>query len=429
MTGGARQRTVSRPVRLDGHGLHSGRPASLTISPAETGTGLRFRRMDLEGSPEISVDLEHVVETERGTTLGAGDARVLTVEHVLAALLALRIDNALLDLDGPEVPIRDGSFADWVDAIDEAGASEQDAPARFVSVRSPVIVTGPNGQSYKAVAGEGLTISATIDFEHPVIGRQHGSFSIDESSFRKELAPARTFGFRSEAEALRARGLALGASLENAVVLDESGVMNDGLRFEDEFLRHKIGDVAGDLALLGARLDAHILTERPSHGGNVELARAIMANDRQTSRSPVMDITRILEVLPHRYPMLLVDRVTEIVEGERIVGLKNVTINEPFFQGHYPGHPIMPGVLIIEAMAQTGGLLLMDKLEGVENKVVYFMTMDEVKFRRPVTPGDTLVFEVEVVQSRRDTVRMKGRALVEGAVAAEAIFMARIVDK
>ena len=290
-------------------------------------------------------------------------------------------------------------------------------------------VRGGGGQSYVAEAANGLRISATIDFEHPVIGRQHGSFLIDEDSFGAEVAPARTFGFRAEAEALRARGLALGASLENVVVLDESGVMNDGLRFEDEFLRHKIGDVAGDLALLGARLDAHILTERPSHGGNVELARALMAHDRQTSRSPVMDITRIMEVLPHRYPMLLVDRITEIVEGERIVGIKNVTINEPFFQGHYPGHPIMPGVLIVEAMAQTGGLLLMDKLEGVENKVVYFMTMDEVKFRRPVTPGDTLVFEVEVVQSRRDTVRMSGKALVEGNVAAEAVFMARIVDK
>jgi UDP-3-O-[3-hydroxymyristoyl] N-acetylglucosamine deacetylase/3-hydroxyacyl-[acyl-carrier-protein] dehydratase len=426
---GARQRTVSRSVTLGGHGLHSGRPASITISPAAASVGVRFRRTDVDGSPEVPADLEHVVETERGTTLARGEARVQTVEHVLAALVALRIDNALLEVDGPEVPIRDGSFVDWVDALDEAGATEQDAPARILSVRSPVTVTGACGQSYVALAADSLRISATIEFEHPVIGRQHGSFSIDERSFREDLAPARTFGFKAEAEALRARGLALGASLENAVVLDEDGVMNDGLRFEDEFLRHKVGDVAGDLALLGARLDAHIITERPSHGGNVELARALMAHDRQISRSSVMDITRIMEVLPHRYPMLLVDRVTEIVEGERIVGIKNVTINEPFFQGHFPGHPIMPGVLIVEAMAQTGGLLLMGKMEDVENKVVYFMTIDEVKFRRPVTPGDTLVFEVEVVQARRETVKMKGRALVEGTVATEAAFMARITDK
>jgi UDP-3-O-[3-hydroxymyristoyl] N-acetylglucosamine deacetylase/3-hydroxyacyl-[acyl-carrier-protein] dehydratase len=424
-----RQRTVSRPVTLEGHGLHSGAPASITIGPAAPGTGLRFRRTDLEGCPEVPVALSSVVDTVRGTTLGSSGVTVSTVEHVLAALVALRIDNAVLDVSGPEVPIRDGSFADWVRAIEEAGPVEQDAPARVLRVRSPVSVRGAGGQSYVAEAANGLRISATIDFEHPVIGRQQGSFLIEEGSFGEEVAPARTFGFREEAEALRARGLALGASLDNVVVLDESGVMNDGLRFEDEFLRHKIGDVAGDLALLGARLDAHILTERPSHGGNVELARALMAHDEQTSRTPVMDITRIMEVLPHRYPMLLVDRITDIVEGERIVGIKNVTINEPFFQGHYPGHPIMPGVLIVEAMAQTGGLLLMDKLEGVENKVVYFMTMDEVKFRRPVTPGDTLVFEVQVVQSRRDTVRMSGKALVEGNVAAEAVFMARIVDK
>jgi UDP-3-O-[3-hydroxymyristoyl] N-acetylglucosamine deacetylase/3-hydroxyacyl-[acyl-carrier-protein] dehydratase len=194
-------------------------------------------------------------------------------------------------------------------------------------------------------------------------------------------------------------------------------------------LRHKVGDVLGDLALLGARLDAHVVTERPSHRGNVEFAKTLAAHDRQTSRRPLMDIARILEVLPHRYPMLLVDRITELVEGERIVGIKNVTINEPFFQGHFPGHPIMPGVLIVEAMAQTGGLLLMDKLEDVANKVVYFMTIDEVKFRRPVTPGDTLVLELEVVQQRRETCKMAGRAYVEGALAAEAKFMARIVDK
>jgi len=362
---GPRQRTVSRPVTLEGHGLHSGAPASITIAPAAPGTGLRFRRTDLDGSPEVPVALSNVVDTVRGTTLGCGGTTVSTVEHVLAALVAMRIDNAVLDLSGPEVPIRDGSFKDWVRAIEEAGPAEQDVPARVLSVKSPVSVQGDGGQSYVAEAAPGLRISATIDFEHPVIGHQHGSFLIEEESFRDQLAPARTFGFRAEAEALRARGLALGASLENVVVLDESGVMNDGLRFEDEFLRHKIGDVAGDLALLGARLDAHILTERPSHGGNVELARALMAHDRQTSRSPVMDIARIMEVLPHRYPMLLVDRITDIVEGERIVGIKNVTINEPFFQGHYPGHPIMPGVLIVEAMAQTGGLLLMDKLEGV----------------------------------------------------------------
>jgi UDP-3-O-[3-hydroxymyristoyl] N-acetylglucosamine deacetylase/3-hydroxyacyl-[acyl-carrier-protein] dehydratase len=280
-----------------------------------------------------------------------------------------------------------------------------------------------------ATRSDALRISATIDFAHPAIGRQFGSFAVDEDAFRRELAPARTFGFKADAEALRARGLARGASLENTVVLDEKGVMNDGLRFDDEFLRHKIGDIVGDLALLGARVRAHVVAERPSHKGNVALASALRAEQRRTAREPVLDAARIMQCLPHRYPMLLVDRVTEIEKGKRIVGLKNVTINEPFFQGHYPGHPIMPGVLIVEAMAQVGGLLLMNDLENADEKVVYFMTMDNVKFRRPVVPGDTLVFELEVLQLRRGVCKMRGRGLVEGKVAAEAEFMASIVDK
>jgi UDP-3-O-[3-hydroxymyristoyl] N-acetylglucosamine deacetylase/3-hydroxyacyl-[acyl-carrier-protein] dehydratase len=399
------------------------------VSPADPDTGLRFRRTDLDGSPEVPATLDHVVDTELGTTLGSGEARILTVEHVLASLSALGIDNAVIDVNGPEVPIRDGSCADYVTALDDAGATEQDAEAQVISVTTPVSIGGQEGQSYVATAGRGLRISATIDFEHVSIGRQFGSFLIDAEGFRADIASARTFGFKADADALRARGLALGASLENTVVLDEDGVMNEELRFEDEFLRHKVGDVAGDLALLGARLDAHIVAERPSHGGNVALAKALADHHRHTSRRSLMDTSRIMEVLPHRYPMLLVDRVVEFVDGERIVGIKNVTINEPFFQGHYPGHPIMPGVLIVEAMAQTGGLLLMEKVGDIEDKVVYFMTMDGVKFRRPVTPGDTMVLELEVVQFRREVCKMRGRAYVEGALAAEAEFMARIMDK
>jgi UDP-3-O-[3-hydroxymyristoyl] N-acetylglucosamine deacetylase/3-hydroxyacyl-[acyl-carrier-protein] dehydratase len=348
---------------------------------------------------------------------------------VLAAVGALAIDNLVIEVDGPEVPVLDGSFADYFDALEAAAPTEQDAEARVIRVVRPVTVTGDCGQDYTASPGDGLRISAAIEFEHPTIGRQQGSFDVDPAGFRRDLAAARTFGFKGEADALRARGLALGASLENTVVLDEGGVMNEGLRFQDEFLRHKVGDLVGDLALTGARLDAHIVAERPSHRGNVALAEALVEHHRQTNRRSLMDTTRIMEVLPHRYPMLMVDRIVDIVDGERITGIKNVTINEPFFQGHYPGHPIMPGVLIIEAMAQTGGLLVMDGIDDIENKVVYFMTMDDVKFRRPVVPGDTLRIEVEMVQSRRDVVRMKGKAFVEDAVAAEAEFKARIMDK
>lgn len=427
---GPKQRTLAREVTLDGVGLHCGEATSLTLLPSDPGTGIRFRRVDEEGAEEIPASLEQVSGTDLGTTLGSGNSRILTVEHALAALAALRIDNVRVEVDGPEVPIRDGSFTDWVDAIDEAGVSEQDAEARVIRLAQPVSVTGNGGsQSYVAAPGPGLRVSATIDFAHPTIGRQFGAFSVDQVTFRTELAPARTFGFRADAEKLRARGLALGASLDNTVVLDEDGVMNEGLRFADEFLRHKVGDVVGDLALLGARLEAHVIAERPSHAGNIGLAKAIRDQDRYGSREPVLDVTRIMQFLPHRYPMLLVDRIVHVEEMKRIVGIKNVTINEPFFQGHFPGHPIMPGVLIVEAMAQAGGLLLMEKLADADQKVVYFMTIDNVKFRRPVTPGDTLVFDLEVLQYRRGVCKMRGRGLVEGKVVAEAEFMASIVDR
>ena len=425
---GSAQRTVGKEVTLEGIGVHSGQGATLTFRPAEPGSGIRFRRVDLDGSPEVPARIDYVVGTDLGTTIGKGEATILTVEHVMAALAGLQIDNALIDVSGPEVPIRDGSFNDYVCAIDEARPVEQQCEARVLRLTGPVQASHEGGSSYVAAPSDELRISATIDFTHPAIGRRYGSFMTGEGDFRTGISAARTFGFKDDAEALHARGLALGASLENAVVLDDEGIMNDGLRFEDEFLRHKVGDVLGDLALLGARLEAHVVADRPSHAGNVELARQIRTHVRR-SGPPVADASRIMQFLPHRYPMLLVDRIVEFVSGERIVGIKNVTINEPFFQGHYPGHPIMPGVLILEAMAQCGGLLLMDEVEDPDDKVVYFMTMDNVKFRRPVTPGDTIVFELEVMQLRRQVCRMAGRGVVDGNVVAESEFMARIMDK
>lgn len=424
-----RQRTIGGEVTLDGIGVHSGDAATLTFRPAEPGTGVRFRRVDLEGAPEIPADVNQVVGTELGTTLGLGEAKVLTVEHVLAAVSGLGVDNLIVDVEGQEVPIRDGSFRDYVSALDDAGLVDQDEDAEVLTLHGVVEAKGPAGQSkYVATPADELRISGTIDFEHAKIGRRYGSFLVNEEAFRSELAGARTFGFKNDADALHARGLALGASLENAVVLDEDGVMNDELRYEDEFLRHKVGDVVGDLALLGARLKAHIVAELPSHSGNVELARAIRRHANLCGE-PVADTARIMQFLPHRYPMLLVDRIIDFVEGQRIVGIKNVTINEPFFQGHFPGHPVMPGVLIVEAMAQCGGLLLMDQVEEPDSKVVYFMTMDKVKFRKPVTPGDTIVFEMDVIQLKRKMCRMAGRGVVGGNVVAEAEFMARIMDK
>jgi UDP-3-O-[3-hydroxymyristoyl] N-acetylglucosamine deacetylase/3-hydroxyacyl-[acyl-carrier-protein] dehydratase len=424
-----RQRTLAGPVELSGTGVHSGEPSSVRLLPASEHTGVRFRRVDLDGRPEIPADLDHVVDTRLGTSIGVEGAEVLTIEHLMAALAARYVDNAVVEIDGPEPPIRDGSFADFLAAIDEVGVEEQDASAPIVEVGEVLHVRGGPGVSYVCTPHDGYRVSATIDFEHPSIGRQYASFDFGQGAFPGEVARARTFGFREQAEALRKNGRALGASLENTIVLDASGVMNEGgLRFEDEFVRHKIGDIVGDLALLGSRIRGHIVAERPSHEGNVALARALKEHARLAA-APIVDAARIMEYLPHRYPMLLVDRIVDFEVGKRIVGIKNVTINEPFFQGHYPGHPIMPGVLIIEGMAQAGGLLLMDAVEDPEEKVVYFMSLDNVKWRRPVLPGDQIVMELELVKFRRGVCRMRGVARVGGDVVAEADLMARVMDK
>jgi UDP-3-O-[3-hydroxymyristoyl] N-acetylglucosamine deacetylase/3-hydroxyacyl-[acyl-carrier-protein] dehydratase len=422
-----KQQTLAGPAALEGIGIHTGEPASVRFLPGEVDSGIRFRRSDLDGAPEIPASLDAVQDTELGTTLAVDGVEARTVEHVLAAVAALQVDNVIIELEGPEIPIMDGSFLPFVEAIREAGVEEQPADARYWELSKPVSVDGPNGGHYVAAPADDLRISATIEFDHPAIRRQFASFNVD-GTFPAELAPARTFGFMRDKDALQAKGLARGASLENTVVLDEGGVASGALRFPDEFVRHKIGDVVGDLAVLGGRVRGHVVAERPSHAGNFELAKAIRHSARAGGEG-VVDITKIMEYLPHRYPMLLVDRIIDFEMGKRIVGIKNVTINEPFFQGHYPGHPVMPGVLIIEAMAQVGGLLLLDSIEAPEDKVVYFMTMDKVKWRRPVTPGDQLLFELEMLQFRRHTCRMKGVGYVEGQVAAEGEFMARIVDK
>jgi len=423
------QKTISKSVSVEGIGVHSGAPAKLTFLPGEPNSGVLFRRTDLEGCPEIPVDLEHVCGTELGTSLGEGEAKVMTVEHVMASLASRGIDNVVLELSGPEPPILDGSFREYLRVLEEAGTVEQDAPKATLTISEPITVKLESGEFYVAAPGDGFRVSATIEFEHQGIGRQFGTFFFGEDSFSEEIASARTFGFKADADALHARGLARGASLENTVVLDENGVMNDDLRYPDEFLRHKVGDIVGDLALLGASLDLHIVAERPSHRGNVELAKALKRAASRGDGQAIVDAGQIMQYLPHRFPMLLVDRIVEVESGKRIVGIKNVTINEPFFQGHFPGHPIMPGVLIIEAMGQVGGLLLMDSVQKPEDYVVYFMGLDNVKWRRPVVPGDQIVFELEMVQFRRHVCKMKGRGTVDGKLVAEADLLARIVEK
>ena len=424
-----KQQTISTEATLEGVGLHTGETAHLRFIPAEANTGIRFRRTDLSHSEEIPAHFDHVTSTDRGTSLAKGEARVHTVEHLLAAIVARQIDNVVIAIDGPEIPILDGSFKPFYDVLNTVSTVEQEAAVRFVELKESVSAKGPAGASYVAVPDDRFRVSATIEFDHPLIRRQFASFEAS-GDFAKDVAPARTFGFMREAEELYKRGLVKGVTLTNALVLNDTGLEHGELRFGDEFVRHKIGDVIGDFGLVGRRVKAHIIADRPSHAGNLEIAKAVdNAARKNGSTQPIVDIQRIMQHLPHRYPMLLVDRIIEYEAGKRIVGIKNVTINEPFFQGHYPGHPIMPGVLIVEAMAQVGGLLMMDTVENIGEKVVYFMSLDNVKFRRPVTPGDQIRFELTVLQLKKHTCKLKGEGYVDGQLVAEAEMMARIVDK
>jgi UDP-3-O-[3-hydroxymyristoyl] N-acetylglucosamine deacetylase / 3-hydroxyacyl-[acyl-carrier-protein] dehydratase len=425
-----RQRTISREGESRGVGLHTGVEARLRVRPGPVDSGVVFRRTDLEGAGDIAASVPNVVQTDRGTTLGLGEARVHTVEHLLSAAAGAGIDNLIVELDGPEPPALDGSARPFVDLLLECGLEEQDAPVRVIKI-SDTFSLQEGDAEYVVAPASSYRLSTTIEFDHPRIGRQFCSVEVEPVSYRNDIASARTFGFLHEVEALKGRGLALGGTPGNAVVLTGDGLYEGTeLRYPDEFVRHKTLDLIGDLALLGARLQGHVVAHKPSHRGNVALAAEIQERaERKALARPILNIQQILQYLPHRYPFLLVDRVVEYEEGKRIIGLKNVTINEPFFVGHFPGRPTMPGVLIIEAMAQVGGLLIMDTIENPEEKIVYFMTLDNVKWRRPVTPGDQIRFEVDVVQIRGHTARMKGVATVDGNVVAEADMMARVVDR
>ncbi len=425
------QRTLRSAVTIDGTGLHTGQPVKATLNPAEPGTGLMFRRIDLADQPLLPATVDSVAGTSWETVLGEGDAKVGTIEHLLAPLTVYGIDNLEILLEGPEPPALDGSGREWCALIEEAGIQEQEGTqARSIVVREPFVVR-EGDSTYTIAQHDGYRITAEIDFDHPAIGRQSATVEIEPETFCAQIAPARTFGLESWREMLHAKGLALGANYDNTIVATDEGLAEGTeLRFPDEFVRHKILDLVGDLSLVGAHIRGHVIAEKPSHRGNVAVARRLRNMlARPEDGGPALDINRILEYIPHRYPFLLIDRVLEFEGGKRILGLKNVTINEPFFQGHFPEHPIMPGVLIVEAMAQAGGLLLMNEFDDPQSKVVYFMSLDDVKFRRPVMPGDQLIFELRLLQLRGRTCRMQGETRVGDQVVAEATMMARVMDK
>jgi UDP-3-O-[3-hydroxymyristoyl] N-acetylglucosamine deacetylase/3-hydroxyacyl-[acyl-carrier-protein] dehydratase len=411
-----------------GTGLHTGRPCGVRLLPAASGSGIVFLRTDTPQPAPIRALPEHVSATDRGVAVGAGDHTVQTVEHLLAATAALGLDDLRVEVDGPEIPAGDGSALALFEALRAAGTVEHEGQPVVWRVGAPLTVREGDAHYVLAPAST-LRITATVEWPHPLIGRQSGCYDVTADAFADALARARTFGFVAERESLHARGRALGASADNTILLTATGLAaGSALRWPDEFVRHKAVDLLGDLALAGGRIEAEVTAFRPSHAGNVAVVRAVR-RVASPATPPVLGIEQILGTLPHRYPMLLVDRIIEIQGRDRIVGIKNVTFNEPFFQGHFPGHPVMPGVLILEALAQTGGVLLMGSVDDPETKVVYFMSLDNVKFRRPVIPGDQLRFEIDVLQFRGRNCRIRGVAYVDGQPVAEAEMAARLIDR
>lgn len=439
-----RQRTIAAPAVLTGVGLHSGQKTTLTFKPAEPNTGVHFERVDLPGRPRIPVRPESAVyETNaaRRTILRANGAEVHTVEHVLAAVAGLGIDNLIIEVDGLEAAEpADGSSLPIARALLSGGIVEQAAERRFAVIGAPVSLAA--GQiELIGIPHDGLRLSFTVEYDTPVVGTQFVSFDITPETFLREIAPARTFVMHRDVEILQKQGLIKGGNLDNAVVITETGTLDDKpLRFRDEPVRHKVLDLLGDLFLLGRPLRGHVIARKSGHQTNVQfvhqLARAEEAAASFTNlpplpvegETPPWDITAIMTIMPHRYPLLLVDRILHMTD-DRVVGVKSVTINEPFFQGHFPGHPIMPAVLIIEAMAQCGGVLLLNKVSRPKEKLVYFMGIENAKFRRPVKPGDQLRFELQLVKLKGRICKMRGEAFVSGALVAEADLMSTVVDR
>jgi UDP-3-O-[3-hydroxymyristoyl] N-acetylglucosamine deacetylase / 3-hydroxyacyl-[acyl-carrier-protein] dehydratase len=457
------QHTLKGEITLSGIGLHTGAYVNMTLKPATPGHGIKFQRIDLPGQPIVKADVDYVVETTRSTTLEHNGARVSTVEHIMAALAGTGVDNVLVELDGGEIPIMDGSAYAFIEAIENIGLQNQDAKKVYYTIDTNISYYDEKKKvEMVAMPAVDYRITCLIDFNSPVLGTQHAKMKGMEE-FKTEIAPCRTFCFLHELEYQLSLNLIKGGDINNAIVVvdkpvtdeelsrlakvfnretisvQKEGILNNiELRFPNEPARHKLLDVVGDLALIGYPINAHIIANRPGHASNVEFARKIKAYIKKNKHNkdvpvydpnqpPVFDTPRIERTLPHRYPMLLVDKIIELSE-EKVVGIKNVTFNEGFFQGHFPGNPVMPGVLQLEALAQVGGILALNRVPDPENYDTYFLKIDNCKFKSKVVPGDTMILKMELLSPiRRGLVEMRGTVFIGNKVATEADMIAQII--
>lgn len=423
------QRTLATSASLEGTSLHTGTKVTLTMSPAPPNSGILFRRIDLDDKPFIPAVVDNVQQVERSTTIAVGSVKVHTVEHVISALTGMGVDNAIIEMNANEPPIGDGSALPYVECIKEAGIKEQDELCSVFEVRDPIHIEVGDGSLLTIVPDKTFRVSCTqVGPEGKMT--QYFSTEINRETYEREIAPARTFVFYEDVEPLLEKGLIKGGSLENAVVVRDNSILSkEPLRFENEFARHKILDVVGDLMLAGKRIMGHVICVKPGHGPNTQLARQLKkAFGEIISMTPpvniptgegALDINEVMQILPHRYPFLLLDRIIKFEGDNKCTGIKSVTINEPFFQGHFPGHPVMPGVLQLEAMAQLSSIMLLRKPEN-QGKVGYFMSADKVKFRKPVLPGDTIFLEGEALKIKSSVGHAKCRCIVNDQVVSEA---------
>lgn len=456
-----KQKTLKKEVTLSGIGLHTGKEVTLTIKPAKENTGFVFVRTDLEGQPHVEADVNYVTTTERGTTLEKLGVRIHTCEHLLAALVGCDVDNAILEMNSAEPPIMDGSSKYFVEAVEEAGIVEQSQNREYMVIKEVLSYVDPNsGSEITIIPSDNYEITTMVDFGTKVLGTQNATLK-DISEFKEEIASARTFSFLHELETLLDSGLIKGGDISNAIVYvdkeltpetaeklkkafgkDDVSIRPNGildnltLNYPNEAARHKLLDVIGDLALTGVRLKGKVIANKPGHFVNTQFAKKLNRQwklqkkknvpDFDLTKEPVYDINGIMKLMPHRYPFLLIDKVLELSDTH-VVGLKNVTFNEPFFVGHFPKEPVMPGVLQVEALAQTGGILVLASVPDPENYSTYFIKIDKVKFKRKVIPGDTLIFKIELIEPiRRGIVHMQGYGYVGDSVAVEAELMAQV---